>query len=448
MPLLIPTRQQVVQSGQAYFQTEVPEWNTSTSRRSWIGGLIKSMMSGLHDWYVALKQYADNQTMPQRATGTFLTDNWWTAITKLKPLPATPASGPVVVTGTAGTIISAGSVFTSNGLSYTADHDTTIFAQTISAASLTYSAGTCTFTSTVDHGLASGMTVTVAGAGDSAYNGAFLVIVLSANVFTYAPTGTPGSSPATGTITAQATFADINVTCTTTGISGNLDAGSQITAPSITGVNTTAYVAFAGVGGGSAIESDGAFRARVMQFLGTDFGTFSANEITIVAKQVAGVTRVWVRKAQVSPPSGWPSEGQVYVAFMRDNDLNPFPTPDEVTAVYNQIANSIMPANMAPTDLVVSSPTPQPVNFTFTALTPNSATMQAAIIANLQQFFSEGVTYGANVTQDSYRCAILNTYDPITQTALQSFTLSAPGGDVTVSATNLATLGTVSWPAI
>jgi uncharacterized phage protein gp47/JayE len=446
MPLQIPTRKQVVQSGQSYFQAEVPEWDVSTSRRSYVGGIIKSIMSALHDWYVALKRYAETETFPQSATGSFLTANWWTAITKLSRNPAAPAKGFVVFTGSASSLIPHGTKLTANALTYTVDHDVTITSQTLSLVSLTYAGGIATATTANAHFLASGQSVTVSGAVQTAYNITATIIVTSDKTFTFTVPTVPAASPATGTPIITFASAVGSITCAKTGLTGNLDSGSTLSVPTLSGVNGTATVTFGGVGGGADIEDIEAFRARLLEALGTDFGTFSAAEIKQVCEQVSGVTRVWVRSATVVPTAGYPVEGQVFIAFMRDNDPSPFPTSQEVQAVKDHIVATILPAHTAAEDVVVTSPTPQPINFSFSALSPDTATMRAAIQASLTQFFSEGVDYGTNVLQDDYRCAIRDTYDPQTRSRLKSFTLASPSGDVSVGVSSLATLGAISWP--
>lgn len=441
MPLQIPTRKAVVKSGQAYFQQAVPEWDPSTSRRSYVGGIIVSTMSALHDWYVALRE-AIRQMFPQTATGKFLTTGWWTDITHLSPNPATAAHGRVVVTGTNGATVPAGTALTSNGLSYTTDYGASIVSQSLVIASLSRSGSTVTAVTSEPHYLATGQTVTISGAVDAGYNVTATIIVTGDTTFVYAIDTTP-TSPATGSPLLSATWACVPLTCTTKGSVGSRDSGSELNVATLSGVDATALVTFGGLSGADA-EGEEPFRRRLIDALGTDFGTFSAGEIEILAKTVTGVTRVWVRKAQVSYVPGWPLEGQVFVAFMRDNDASPFPSGQSVADVYAAIA-TVLPAHTAPEDLVVSSPTKQAVDIAFSSITPDTPTMRAAINAALAQFFREGVDYGVDIPEDDYRCAIRDAYDPVGRTRLKNFTLSSPAGDVSVGVDSLPALGTVSF---
>jgi hypothetical protein len=71
---------------------------------------------------------------------------------------------------------------------------------TASVTSITRSGSTATVTTAGNHGLVTGNSTTIAGAGQAEYNGTFTVTVVSATVFTITVSGTP-ATPATGTIT-------------------------------------------------------------------------------------------------------------------------------------------------------------------------------------------------------------------------------------------------------
>lgn len=72
---------------------------------------------------------------------------------------------------------------------------------TLNAGELTSVGTTATVTHTA-HGFSTGQYVTIAGATPAAYNGTYQITVTGANTFTYVFAGS-GTSPATGTITAQ-----------------------------------------------------------------------------------------------------------------------------------------------------------------------------------------------------------------------------------------------------
>jgi len=77
-------------------------------------------------------------------------------------------------------------------------------ASPITVSSLTYSATTGLVTATFGSGqaIADGDPVTIAGASPAAYNGLVVFLGVAGTTYTYVPLSVPGSSPATGTITA------------------------------------------------------------------------------------------------------------------------------------------------------------------------------------------------------------------------------------------------------
>lgn len=445
MGLLIPSRQAVVQALQSYVRSALPELDPSTSRRSFIGGLVKSLGSGLHDWYVGLKRYADNEPFPQTASRDFLFNGWWRDITKLDPLDAAPAAGRVVLTGTDGTIVDAGTEMTSGSSTYTLDISAAVVAQSLIISSLTRSGSTAIAETVEPHYLATGMTLSVSGATETDYNLSDIEITVTAdNEFTYELAATP-SSPATGTPIVSGTWGTGLITCAANGPGGNLDTGATLAIASPpTGLDSSALVTFGGIAGGSEVETTDSYRGRVLEALGTDFGMFSADEIKIVAKTVPGVTRVWVLEATQGGTNGV-YEGQVRIAFMRDGDADPFPGSTEVAAVRDKILATILPAHTADEDVTVEAPTPLAVDFTFNTLVPSTASMRRAVIARLQQFFDEAAEYGTTITENEYICAIQSTYDSETRTPLRSFSLVAPTGAVTVAADELPILGDVTF---
>lgn len=446
MPLSIPSRKGVTGTLRNYVRDDLPGLDPSTERRSFIGGLVKSLGSALADLYLSFKRYADREPFPQTATGRFLTAGWWVPITKLQKNPAAPAHGFVVIEGTVGTVIPLGTQMQGSGISYTTQTPAIIATQPIGATSLTADSGTglATFNTPSDHHYATGQTVTISGASPSTYNGTYQITVVDPDSFTYEPDTIPGSA-ASGTPIATATFASVEVEATTTGQSTNIDAGGQLSiidAPD--GAETTALVAVGGVTGGTDIETDDAYRLRVLEALGTDFGMFSGDEIEIIAKQIPGVTRVMVRKATLGGTNGV-NEGQVKIAFLRDSDASPLPSAQEVADVKARIMALAMPAHTAAEDVIVMSPPPLTVDFTFASILPDTPGMRRAIKASLDQFFREGVEWGATIPEDAYRCAIMAAYDTETRQKLRSFVLSTPTADIDPSDDEYPVLGDVTW---
>lgn len=445
MPLEIPNRSDVVSGLQSYVRSDLPELDpTITRRRGYIGGMVRSLGSALHDWYVKLKRYADNEPFPQRASENFLLGGWWGDITKLTRLPETAAAGRVVLTGTNGSTLAAGSDITSGQVTFTLDNTASVITQSLILTSLTRSGSTAIAETASDHYLATGQSLTVSGATQTEYNGAVTITVTSANEFTYTVSGTP-ITPATGSPIVSGTWGNALVTATTKGQASNLDAGQALSVGSApVGIDGTARVCFGGLSGGTDIEDIEAYRERVLEALGTDFGMFSAAEIKIVAKQIPGVTRVWVIEATTDGSNGV-LPGQVKIYFTRDDDANIYPSTTEIEAVKTHIVDTIMPAHTHEDDVMVYAPTPLAVDFDFSAITPDTPSMRLAIKAKLTQFFDEAVDLGVDLTSDDYRCAIKETYDTERRQSLQAFTLTSPSGTVSVASDELPTLGDVTY---
>ena len=104
-----------------------------------------------------------------------------------------------------------------------------------------------------------------------------------------------------------------------------------------------------------------------------------------------------------------------------------------------------MTANTAYEDVIVQSPTPLTVDFSFAAITPNTLAMRVAITAQLQQYFAEVATYETAISSDDYRCAIKSTFDGVQRQKLAAFSLITPVSDIAVGDNVMPQLGTVTF---
>lgn len=437
MPLDLPeSATPIDQRAKTDVQRELPTSNPFL-KNSWLGALITGYANRIFDFYLQLK-IAIRQSFPDTATNDFL--ERWAAIWGIIRLAASASTGNIVATGTATTVIPLGTDYaSSDGDIFTTTGAATISANTISVSSITLAGSVATVTTAGNHNLASNVPATIAGAVEPEYNLTDTDIqVTGLDSFTYTVSGAP-SSPATGTITASFTSASVPVQSEGFGLAVNQDADAPLTLQSpIVGVDDEAKVDFGELGGGSDQETDAELRVRLLDRIQNPVAHFNAAEIISKAKEVAGVTRVFVQNIT-------PEVGRVTVYFMRDNDDNPIPSASEVTTVKNKILE-ITPANTDEADVIVAAPTAVPVDFTFTALTPNTTTMQAAISANLQQFFDERVDVEVIIDEDAYRSAIFNSVDTTTGDIVSTFVLSTPVGDVAITTGQIGTLGNVVYP--
>ena len=439
MPLIIPTREGNSLALQTYVRRKTSELDPTPDRRSFVGALVASLASAINDWYVALKSYADKQPFPQTATGDFLMKGWWRTITKLDPIPASPARGIVAFTGIAGTTIPKNTVLQANGVAYTVESATAVLAQPVAVASLTYypARAVAIVVTPGDHLLATGMSITVSGAPDSAYDGTYPITVTDDDELTYQPATVPGAATAPGA-TITATWGVATVTAGVAGQATNVSSGGLLQiSDNLAGLDTTARATFGGIQGGADAETAEAYRARVCTAMGSDYGAFNAAEIRDIVMSVPGVTRVWIDRATLGGTNGV-DEGQVRIAFVRDGDANPLPSAQEVADVKAKLVALSMTANTAEEDVMVQGPEPVWVDTVFAAITPDTVSMRRAVAASVELFFAESVDYGTPVSLDDLKCAIKATYDVVLRQRLASFTLATPAADIAVTQTQMA----------
>jgi uncharacterized phage protein gp47/JayE len=482
-------------------------------KNSFLGALITGYSGRVYEFYLQLKN-ALLEMFPDTASGAYL--ERWGSYVSINRSAATVASGDAVFTGTVGTLITLGTtIASSDGITYTTTADATITTNTTTVTSLSRTGSTATANTSAYHNLATGMTVTMAGAVETAYNGDFTITVTDLDTFTYTVTGSP-STPATGTITATVESINVNVASTTYGSTTNQDSGSQLTLSTpISGIDTTVYIPFSELGNGTDVETDVDYRARVLDRYQNPIALFNVAAIKSQARQRAGVTRVWVSEAgSTTDPmavtsvtrassvvtvtttanhnlesgqyvtlaganqidynvrskvivisdtvfafattatpttpatgtitaSGSVPNGQVKVYFTRDDDTNNIPTASEVNIV-DAAVQEIRPAHVAAGDVIVNGPVAVAANFTFTSLSPNTASMKTAITNNLTSLFREDVDVGVAVQSYAYIAAIWQTVDD-TGALVTDFTLSTPTTDIAITEGQIATLGTVTF---
>lgn len=432
MALNIPTLSETVNRILTSIKNKLENSNPFL-RNSFLNILGVALAGIVQDFLEIVKTVILPNIFPQTAKDEYL--EMWGEVKKVTRNAATKASGFIAATGTLSSVIPKDTELqSSNGFTYKTLLDSIIQANSVSVSSLTQTGGIATATTASEHNLGTGIDVTISGANESDYNGTFEVTVTGLTTFTYSINpSAPGT--ATGTILAAYDTASIEVESIDFGIDTNVAAGASLvfTSP-ISGVDDTAIVQYSAIGGGADIESDSDYRIRTFeawQGIGTPF-----NDVNIIAKakEVTGVTRVFVKRIT-------PGVGDTTVYFLINNAI---PTPTEVNNVKNEILK-ILPTNMREVDLYVLAPTPVVVDFTFSSLSPNTDTMKTSIIENLEEFFAARTEVGKNLLEIEYNSAIINTIDSETGDNVQSFTLSTPSGDVSISSGELAILGTVTF---
>lgn len=454
MPLKISSEQELIRQSQAYVRSELPKLDPSTEKANFITGIVVALAKMVSHFLLALKDFADRQVHPQTATGSVLYRGWWTALTGLQRTPTTAAGGYVILPGADGVIVPLGTSFSYGNNSYTTGESITVIEHSVRASSLTYDevTGKAIFETPEPHYLATGLTIAITGASDADFNGTVEITVTADNEFTYEPTSAPVGVAGADAV-ATSTHALLFVTSGEGGQSVNVDGGAITIDDAIVDADSEALITFGGIAGGSDLEEQDDFRERLLEALGSTLGTFTGDEVRDVVKNIAGVTRVWVRKAKIDPEDGWPLEGQCKILFMRDNDANPVPSAQEILNVKQTIIDQIMPCHTDGDDVIVIAPTLVPVDIQISSLVPDTASMRLAVTASLKQYFEENASLAADIpiaehsdlTLLDIKCAIKHAVDLETGLAVRSFTLDTPANDIDLGMDDLPSLGQVNF---
>lgn len=203
----------------------------------------------------------------------------------------------------------------------------------------------------------------------------------------------------------------------TPGAAGNLDAGTSLSASQgQQGVSAVATVI--ALAGGVDAESDDDLRVRVLDRIQKPPMGGDADDYVAWALEMPGVTRAWCSPNELGP-------GTVTVRFMCDvlrASAGGFPTTADVAAVQAHI-DSVRPVTA---DLFVVAPIPEPISFTITSLSNDSAGLRAAIATSVQSmlmvqaapaYADNGVgqpaqtIYAAWVSDAIYQTAGVNYFD-------------------------------------
>ena len=226
---------------------------------------------------------------------------------------------------------------------------------------------------------------------------------------------------AAGTATAA-------VTAATAGSDGNADPGVSLAIVSpIAGVNSSATVADGGLTGGVDTEDDDGLRTRLLERLQEPPQGGSEADYIAWAKEVSGVTRVWVYPQELGI-------GTVVVRFMRDNDPDPIPDGTAVAAVQAYIDER----RPITADVTVVAPIAAELDLTIT-LTPDTQEVRAAVEAELEAMLARDAEPGGIILLSRIQTAIGIA------AGVQNFVLHSPTQDIQYSTGHIPVLGTITW---
>lgn len=227
--------------------------------------------------------------------------------------------------------------------------------------------------------------------------------------------------------------ATVAVKAALAGAAGNLAAASALalTVP-LDQVNSAAVVAAGGLAGGSDSEGDDSLRVRVLKRIRQPPHGGTAFDYELWALEVADVTRAWVLPGHLGA-------GTVGVAFVCDQ-LTPI-LPD--AAKVQQVQDYLETKRPVTAAVTAFAPVAVAVNFTI-ALIPNTATVQAAVAAELADLLiREAQPDDGN---GSGTILLSHIREAISTAAGETdHVLVAPVADVILATGQMATLGVITW---
>lgn len=174
-------------------------------------------------------------------------------------------------------------------------------------------------------------------------------------------------------------------------------------------------------------ESTENFRTRFLERLREAPQGGAVNDYVAWAKEVPGVTRVWVE------PLGL-GVGTVVVRFVRDEDPSIIPDAGEVTAVQTYL-DERRPVTAA---VSVFAPVEAPLALTI-SVTPDTVAVRAAVEAELADLLERTAEPGGTVLLSQLQTAI-GTAEGVTD-----YELLSPAVNVTHGPGELPVLGVVTW---
>lgn len=220
----------------------------------------------------------------------------------------------------------------------------------------------------------------------------------------------------------------VSVRAVVPGAVGNAPAGLPLSlvSPNV-GVQDQGEVAVGGLTAGTDEERLEAWRARVI----ADFRRIphggDEQDYESWAMEVPGVTRAWTRGNHLGL-------GTVAVFFVRDNDPDPIPGAEAISAVQVHLESK----RPVTAEVYTLAPQPLPVEYQI-ALTPDSATLRARVEAALRDLHLREADLGQRLVWTHIGEAISGTPGE------EDHRLMAPAADVVPAENQLPTFGGVEW---
>lgn len=217
----------------------------------------------------------------------------------------------------------------------------------------------------------------------------------------------------------------------------NMTPGSFLTLTAqITGVDPAAMVASAGMGGGADLESHENYRSRILFRKRFVPHGGAAHDYVTWAREINGVTRVYVDPVTAS--NGRQTVGVWFL--MDDTYADGIPQAADVAIVAAYIDGK----RPAGAKVEVSAPVALPQTITISALSPDTASVRSAVIAELQALFRREMHVSTvSEPRSVYRSKL---WEAVSIAAGEDHhQLTLPATDIVMPPGTIATLGAINF---
>jgi len=394
---------------------------------------------------VRYMDYAVSQMFPQKAVGILL--DMWVGITVGSRLSASKATGSIWASGLSGSSIPASSLLDSDvGVEYQVISGGTLADYTYEVTAVEVLSSRrlkLTLDANVIFPNQSTVTLSDVTYGDSVVysllNDNFLVSIDSiSNNIIYINTMFPLNNIPNIGFTVTSSGVVLSVVSVTAGQEANISEGEILTFQDvIEGVVGESTVYKGSIIGGVDTENDEEVRLRVLSWLRKPIVYLNEAHIESLCFLNKDITRVFIKRAT-------PSTGKATVYCIKDFSPVKTLTPADEAGILYSIAG-VLDISHEISDYIITSPTVQEVDITISGLSSASPSLKASIEANLEAVLLDRATMGGIVDVDTLKTAVGNSVDADTLLSPKIYEITAPSGDVTVGATSVPVLGTITY---
>ena len=232
----------------------------------------------------------------------------------------------------------------------------------------------------------------------------------------------------TALATLKAGQADVPIEADTAGKAGNIKADTSLTLVTpIAGVQSKVVALAPGIQGGAEAETDDSLRRRLLaRIQAPPHGGAQADYIAW-ARAVAGVGRAFAYPAELGL-------GTVTVRFLQTDGAIPG------AALVKKVQDYIDARRPITARVTVVAPVARPLDLAFTALTPDTPAVRAAITTEIKDLLQRDAEPGKTLLLSHLRQAV-------SQAAGETdYVMSDPVSNIRHDTGQIATLGAITWP--